>query len=237
MNDFGLDLRFYFLVVTLTERLRTGYTPKYWNVQTEKVEDIGQHCFKVAILAINLNKKFRLPVNLERVVLMIVLHEIGEVLLGDITPFDNITPEQKKTMEHKAMHMMLEGLDDADELYALLLEFDEHKTNDAMFAFFCDKLQACIQVKWYQDKGLLKLSDEHEDSVVYASPKVQKILEDGAKTVFDVWYVCDRILFKDDPLFTGIMDWLKVNDTTYTEKDSIFTEYKCWLDIFTATNK
>jgi len=34
---------------------------------------------------------------------MLIIHEIGEVLIGDITPFDNITPEQKQRVEHQAM--------------------------------------------------------------------------------------------------------------------------------------
>ena len=229
MKDFGKDVRFYLLVAGLIHRIRTGWKETHWGITAERLEDIGDHAFLVAILAINLSKKTSLPVNTERVVTMAVLHDIAEVLLGDITPFDGITPEQKKIMEHKAMEMMFENLEDGNKYYALLLEFDEHKTPDAKFAYFCDKLQANLMSKWYQDKGFQNDLANQENNVAFKSSRCQAAVANGAKTAFDVWYACDYSLFEGDPLFTGIMDWIKNNDVTFTDNDPIFTKYKQWL--------
>ena len=38
---------------------------------------------------------------------MLVIHELGEVVIEDITPFDNITPEEKMKKEHEAIKELL----------------------------------------------------------------------------------------------------------------------------------
>ena len=46
---------------------------------------------------------------------MLVLHELGEVIIGDITPFDNITPEEKMKKEHEAMREVIGDLVNQEE--------------------------------------------------------------------------------------------------------------------------
>ena len=57
------------------------------------------------------NKK----INLDEVEKLLAIHEIGEALIGDITPFDGITVEQKKEMEHKAIINVIGNLDNKNE--------------------------------------------------------------------------------------------------------------------------
>ena len=83
--------------------------------------------------------------------------------------------------------------------------------------------------KWYQDKGFQNDLTNQENNVAFKSSRCQAAVANGAKTAFDVWYACDYSLFEGDPLFTGIMDWIKNNDVTFTDNDPIFTKYKQWL--------
>ena len=85
---------------------------------------------------------------------MLTIHETGETLIGDITPFDGITPEKKKEIEHKAMRDALGNLKEKDSLLSLLFEFDEHETLESKYAFYCDKIEADLQSRIYLDKGL-----------------------------------------------------------------------------------
>lgn len=211
MDAFGKSMRFYLLVTTLTRKIRTGWDENHWGITADRLESIGEHVFSVIILAISIQANFKVKIDLERVVIMLAIHEIGEAIIGDITPFDGITPEEKEAREHEAMYEVLETLDNRDELYEMLLEFDKRETNDAKFAYFCDKLQANITSKWYQDNGYHKSLDNQENNVAFKSEKCQKILKDGAKTPFDVWYASDIAIFKNDPVFTGFMDWIKDN--------------------------
>ena len=144
---------------------------------------------------------------------MLVLHELGEVVIGDITPFDNIAPEEKMEKEHVAIKEILGDLIKKEEYFALLLEFDERKTNEAIFAYHCDKLEADIQAKVYQDMGCQNPLDRQENNVVFNSQKVQQMVQDGAETAFDIWYEWDKLLYADDERFSKLLDYIKEADT------------------------
>lgn len=99
----------------------------HWNVSKERLESIAEHVYGTCILAISIDSEFETYLNINKVIKMLAIHEIGEVVIGDITPFDNITHEEKMKIEHKAMKNVLGDLIKKDELYSLLLEFDNQK--------------------------------------------------------------------------------------------------------------
>ena len=142
---------------------------------------------------------------------MLTIHEIGEILIGDITPFDKITEEEKKEIEHKAMKDVLGNLKNADEAFKLLEEFDSGSTKEARFAYLCDKLEADIQAKVYQDKGMQNSLKKQYDNVVFKSKKIQEMINSGAKTAFDIWYLYDKDKFTNDPVFIKTLQYVKNN--------------------------
>lgn len=144
---------------------------------------------------------------------MLVLHELGEVIIGDITPFDNITPEEKMKKEHEAMREVVGDLINQKEFLSLLFEFDEKKTKEAIFAHHCDKLEADIQAKIYQDMGCQHPLNEQENNLVFKSDKVQQMVKDGAQTAFDIWYEWDKSLYQDDEDFARLLDYVRTINT------------------------
>ncbi len=90
-------------------------------------------------LAIALKSQFGFDVDLDKVISTLCVHEIGEIKIGDITPFDNITPEQKQEIEHKAIIEVLGNLSNKDNIIDSIFEFDKRETNEAKFAHYCDK--------------------------------------------------------------------------------------------------
>ena len=147
-------MRFYLLATKLKYKIRTGWDQNHWNISSERIESVAEHVYGTCILAIALSSEFDIDVDLNKVLKMLVIHEIGEVLIGDITPFDNITPQEKEELEHQAIISIIGDLATKDELIALMLEFDEHQTKESIFAYHCDKLEADIQSKVYQDMGI-----------------------------------------------------------------------------------
>ena len=206
-------MRFYLYATKLKYKIRSGWDKNHWNIKSERIESIAEHVYGVSILAIAINSEFDLDIDMEKVLKMITIHEIGEVLIGDITPFDNITPEQKEEMEHKAMLDVLGNLCQRDELFKLLLEFDEHKTKESQFAFLCDKMEADIQAKVYQDRGEQRTLEDQEHNVVFNNSKAQKMVEEGASTAFDIWYLWDKTKYEESPIFQKVLTYIKENNT------------------------
>lgn len=162
-------MSFYLLATQLKYKIRSGWDETHWNVSKERLESIAEHVYGTCILALSIDSEFETHLDINKVIKMLVIHELWEVLIGDITPFDNITPEEKMKIEHEAMEKVLGNLIKKNEFYSLLLEFDAKKTKESIFAHHCDKLEADIQAKVYQDMGCQHSLDEQENNVVFKS--------------------------------------------------------------------
>ena len=207
------SMRFYMLATQLKYKIRSGWDKSHWNVSKDRVESIAEHVYGTCILALSIDSEFKTDLDINKVIKMLVLHELGEVIIGDITPFDNITPEEKMKKEHEAMRKVIGDLVNQEEFLSLLFEFDEKKTKEAIFAHHCDKLEADIQAKVYQDMGCQHPLDEQENNVVFKSNKVQQMVKDGAQTAFDIWYEWDKSLYYDDEDFARLLDYVRTINT------------------------
>ena len=207
------SMRFYMLATQLKYKIRSGWDKSHWNVSKDRLESIAEHVYGTCILALSIDSEFKTNLDINKVIKMLVLHELGEVIIGDITPFDNITPEEKMKKEHEAMREVVGDLINQKEFLSLLFEFDEKKTKEAIFAHHCDKLEADIQAKIYQDMGCQHPLSEQENNVVFKSDKVQQMVKDGAQTAFDIWYEWDKSLYYDDEDFARLLDYVRTINT------------------------
>jgi len=201
--------RFYYLNRVLKQKVRSGWDENHWNISNDRIEKISEHCVGTIALAIALKSEFEFDIDLNKVISILCVHEVGEIKIGDITPFDGITPEQKQEIEHKAIIEIIGNLSNGDNIINSIFEFDKRETNEAKFAHYCDKLEADIQAKVYQDMGCHHPLTEQQNNVVFKSAKVQKMVEDGAQTAFDIWYEWDKSIYIDDPIFTKTLKYVK----------------------------
>ena len=129
------------------------------------------------MLAIAMKSEYQYDIDIMKVIFMIAIHELGESVIGDITMFQ-MSKEEKEAIEHEAVHNILGSLLDGEEIEALFLEFDEHKTKEAIFAYQCDKLECDLQSKLYNEEGCVDLNDQ-ENNKTAQDPKVRELLEKG----------------------------------------------------------
>ncbi len=204
--------RFYYLNRALKKKERSGWNLNHWNIKADRIERVSEHVIGTLALAIGIDSEFSFSINLNKVITTLCLHEIGEIIIGDITPFDNITPEKKEDMEHKAMIEVLGNLKNKDLILNMLYSFDKQDELDSQFAHYCDKLEADIQAKIYQDLGYQHSLDDQENNIVFNSVRVQEIIREGAKSAFDIWYEYDKGIYTDEPVFTKILKYVKENN-------------------------
>lgn len=212
-NGIKNALHFYLLATKLKYKIRSGWDSIHWHVKSERLESIAEHVYGTCILAISLDSEFDFNIDINKVLKMLTIHEIGEVLIGDITPFDNISPEEKENIEHQAMLNVLGDLASKEELFDLLIEFDEHTTKEAKFAYLCDKMEADIQAKVYEDLGMQRTLDDQAGNVVFKSPKIKEMIDNGAETAFDIWYLWDKSKFENESVFKRTLSYIKNNST------------------------
>lgn len=201
-------LQFYLLATELKDKIRSGW--KVWNIDRERVESVAEHIYGTCILAISIDSQFQLDIDLYKVVIMLVLHEIEEIKIGDLTPFDKITKEEKRKQGKRAVEQILSNLDKKVKYIELIEEFENMKTNESIFAKMCDKLEADIQSKLYCEENCIDINKK-ENAHLLKDKRIQKLLENGEKTVADLFIENDRPIYKEK-VFEDIADFVKSNN-------------------------
>ena len=113
-------LRFYLLATELKDLIRKGW--KNWNIDRTRVESVAEHIYGTCILAIAIDSEFNLNIDVYKVVMMLVLHEIEEIKIGDLTPFDKVTKEEKRKLGKAAVEEILNTLNKKTEYIELIEE-------------------------------------------------------------------------------------------------------------------
>ena len=218
-NAFGNDenknfeiFRFYYLNRILKQKVRSAWDKNHWNVSSNRIEKISEHCVGAIALAIAINYEFKFNVDLDKIITTLCIHELGEIKIGDITPFDGITPEKKEEIEHKAIIEVVGNLSNKDNIINLIFELDKKQTTEMKFAHYCDKLEADLQAKVYQEMGCHHPLTEQKNNVVFKSDKIQKMVQNGAVTAFDIWYEWDKDTYIDEPVFAKVLKYSKENN-------------------------
>lgn len=127
----------------LKEVLRKGWT-RYPIVCVESVAD---HSYGVALLSWLL-----CPEGLDRgkVLELALLHDLAEVVTGDLTPSDGVPEDLKKGRELEALRELLQGFPYAVQGELVLLEYQTQKTPEARFVKAIDKLEMALQSLLYE---------------------------------------------------------------------------------------
>ena len=209
-------LQFYLLATELKNKIRSGW--KVWNIERERIESIAEHIYGVCILAISIDSQFELGIDLYKVVMMLVLHEIEEIKIGDLTPFDKQTKEKRRTLGKQAVEEVLGILDKKVEYIELIEEFEEMQTKESLFAKMCDKLEADIQSKIYCEEGCMDIQ-KAENQYLLKDTRIQKLLEEGAKSISDLFVENDRPIFTEK-VFENIADYVKNNELLELRKEN-----------------
>lgn len=199
-------INYYVLCNKLKNIVRSGWLK--WRVKRERLESIAEHIFGVQMLAIAMKSEYQYDVDIMKVIYMLAIHELGEIVIGDLTQFE-ISKEEKEKLEHQAVHSILSSLIDGETIEALFLEFDARETSDAMFAYQCDKLECDIQSKLYDQEGCVDLAHQEGNNVLN-NELVKKLLETG-QSWSDMWLEYGQKKYPYDENFMSVSHYVKDN--------------------------
>lgn len=129
---------------------RTGWHQK--GIKRKRVESVADHIFGCQMLAYAMYSEFDYDVDIDKVILMLAIHEIGETIIGDFTPKD-ISSKDKSEIERAAVIRLTEMIPNGEFIRDLFLEFEEKKTKEAQFAYQIDKAECDLQAKLYIQEG------------------------------------------------------------------------------------
>lgn len=207
MNEAKNVIEYYVLCNKLKNVIRTGW--KIWNVKKDRLESIAEHVYGVQMLAIAMYSEYKYDIDIKKVIFMLAIHELEEIYIGDLTLFD-ISNEDKQKKGHEAVMKILDNLRSKNEIMKLIVEFDELKTKEALFAHYCDKLEADIQSKLYDEEECVDLNNQ-EGNKILSDPVVNELLKSG-KSWSEMWLIFGQRKYNYDEHFKEVSNYVINND-------------------------
>jgi len=205
-------INYYVLCNKLKNVVRTGWIN--WNVKRERIESVAEHIYGVQMLAIAMKSEYQYDIDINKVIFMLAIHELGEIIIGDLTQFE-IDKKEKEIIEHKAVHDILGTIIDGGQIENLFLEFEEQKTKEAIFAYQCDKLECDLQSKLYDQENCVDLNDQKENKII-SNPLVKELLESGT-SFSSMWLKFGQKVYPYDDNFKAVSNYA----LTHTLKEKI----------------
>ncbi|HHF3042504.1 HD domain-containing protein [Vibrio diabolicus] len=107
-----------------------------------RLENSGEHSWHVALMAILMEEHANAPVDICRVMKMLLIHDVVEIDAGDTFVYDTAASQEQVAKEIRAAERLFGMLpsDQEQELLALWHEFEAAQTDDAKYAKALDRL-------------------------------------------------------------------------------------------------
>ncbi|MFD2937917.1 HD domain-containing protein [Spirosoma flavum] len=114
---------------------------------SDRNENDAEHSWHLAMMAIVLSKHANVPINVLKVLKMLLIHDIVEIDAGDTFMYDTQKNHDNSDEERIAANRIFGMLpqDQAQEFIAIWEEFEEQKTDEAKFARAMDRLEPLLQ--------------------------------------------------------------------------------------------
>lgn len=130
-------------------------------------ESVAEHSWMMTLIAFFLRDEFP-QADMDKVIRMCILHDLGECFTGDIPTFAK-TQAHEQT-EESLLNVWVQTLPQAEEMSALYCEMAQHETPEARIYKAIDSLEALIQHN-LSDLGTW-IPREYDLNLTYADDKV-----------------------------------------------------------------
>lgn len=134
--------RDYLEILHVAERLKD--TPRHCTTTKRRTESVAEHSWRISLMAFLLRHEFP-DVDINKVVDMCLIHDLGECFTGDIPTF--IKTDNDRDVEDSLLLQWVKTLPEeiSEEMSGLYREMDALETREAKIYKSLDKLEALIQ--------------------------------------------------------------------------------------------
>ena len=153
--------------LTVAERLKD--TTRHCYTSNGRRESVAEHSWMMTLMAFFMRDEFP-EADMDKVIRMCIIHDLGEAFTGDIPTFDKTEEDEKK--EEELLNQWVKGLPDfySKEMQSLYQEMEERTILEAKIYKAIDGLEAVIQHN-FSDLSTW-IPREYEMNRTYADDKV-----------------------------------------------------------------
>ncbi|MDF2672283.1 MAG: hydrolase superfamily [Clostridiales bacterium] len=155
-------------IMSVAEKLKNN-TRHSWT-SSNRHESVAEHSWRLSLMAYLVKDEFP-DVDINKVILMCIFHDIGEAITGDIPAFNKT--ERDEIVENREVYELLSNLPEPykKELTMLFLEMNAQKTIESKVYKALDKMEALIQHNEADISTWLPL--EYELNLTYGEKEVE----------------------------------------------------------------
>ena len=137
-----MNAREFLEILHVAERLKD--TPRHCTTSKRRTESVAEHSWRISLMAFLLRAEFP-ELDIDRVVDMCLIHDLGECFTGDIPTF--LKTDSDRDTEDSLLAQWVKTLPPAvsEEMARLYAEMDAQETPEAKLYKSLDKLEALIQ--------------------------------------------------------------------------------------------
>jgi putative hydrolase of HD superfamily len=154
-------IEFALTIGKLKKLKRTGWV-RYGIPDPESVAD---HSFRLTLLSLFLASEAGVDVN--KVMKMSLIHELGESTIGDIViqrGKQNLSNAQSKAREERKAIAQILSMVDGNEYFSIYDEYEKRKTKEAQFVYQLGKLEMALQAYEYEREHKIELEEFFESA-------------------------------------------------------------------------
>ena len=166
-------LEIFFEINHLKQLFRQGWLR---HLAPAQCESVAEHTLATVLMAWMLADALFPELDRERVLMLALLHDLGEIYAGDITPADAVSAGEKHRRESAAVRRIVRKLPRGGRYLALWEEYESGATAEARLVKQVDKLEMALQACIYEHQHGLNLQ-EFLDSAATALilPELQEL--------------------------------------------------------------
>ncbi|MBA4718470.1 MAG: HD domain-containing protein [Nitrosopumilus sp.] len=142
-------LDFFKTAANLKKISRQGWIDK---LSLKNPESVADHSYSMAIIGMVISDLENY--NSEKILKMILLHDLSESKIGDYTP-SQVNKEKKNKLENNAFNEIIKNLPDLIKSQYLQIwqEYQENNSLESKIVHQIDKLEMALQAKIYEKDG------------------------------------------------------------------------------------
>ncbi|KAL6883001.1 HD domain-containing protein [Trichoderma longibrachiatum] len=144
----------------MLSRLKTTKREGWRRFGIERGESISDHMYRMSLITMFAPPALAKKLDLAKCMRMALIHDMAELLVGDITPVDGVPKTEKNRREAETMDFLTKNLlrgvaggDVGAQIRAIWQEYEDSETLDSHFVHDVDKIELMLQMVEYEKQG------------------------------------------------------------------------------------
>ncbi|PWN24851.1 hypothetical protein BDZ90DRAFT_234794 [Jaminaea rosea] len=184
-SDYPSVLRFMHRLEQLKRNKRTGWL----HHRVPAPESIADHMYRMALLAMLCPN---VGLDIGKAVMLALVHDLAEAEVGDLTPLDGVSKEEKLRREGEALqflvHDLLGSSPAALRIEALWEEYEARESLESVLVKDLDRFELILQAVEYESRyGVEDLQPFFGASADIGHPRVRRWAVELARERADMW--------------------------------------------------